>query len=84
MQELLNDFDGTIGTEHQTSNNVRTDLTVRTDLVVNSELDRQIARLLILHPSLQIKFRQNDLASLNDETKLILLEDMRDVLGICR
>jgi hypothetical protein len=35
-----------------------------------------------LNPELRVKFRNQDLASLDDPTKEALLEDMNKVLGI--
>ena len=55
---------------------------VKTDFIVSSELDKQLARLLLLHPDLQVKFRSNNIASLDEDTKRQLLEDMREILGI--
>lgn len=47
-----------------------------------SPLDLQIVRLLTLHPPLQVRFRNQDIASLDDATKRVLLEDINSVLGI--
>ena len=52
------------------------------NVAVASELDRHIVRLLALHPELQVKFRNQDLASIDDATKETLLQDMNKVLGI--
>jgi hypothetical protein len=52
------------------------------DVKVKSDLDKHIVRLLALNPELQVKFRNQDLASLDDRTKEMLLADMNQVLGI--
>jgi len=46
------------------------------------ELAREIAALKALHPDLQLEFRDRDLNSMSGETKLALLQDMREALGI--
>lgn len=75
-------FDEIIGGGTLSENDIRSDLSVPENLVVESELDKQVARLLILHPELQLKFRQNNVAKLDDETKRVLLAHMREFLGI--
>lgn len=60
----------------------RQDTDYLANVTVESELDKHIIRLLGLHPELRVKFRNQDLASLNDSTKKLLLEDMNKVLGI--
>ena len=77
-------FDGFAGGGPPSSDALRSTLVVPQDLVVKSDLDKQVARLLILHPDLQIKFRNNNLANLDDQTKRELLQDMREVLGIAQ
>ena len=61
---------------------VRDDSVLLRDLKVTSELDRHIVRLLSLHKSLRMRFRNQDLACLDDATKLALLDDINDLLGI--
>jgi hypothetical protein len=61
---------------------VRTDLDDLDNVVVRSDLDLHIVRLLALHPKLKVRFRSQDLSSLDDETKRTLLDDMNSVLGI--
>ncbi len=61
---------------------VRKEVTGLENVAVASDLDRHIVRLLGLHPELRVKFRNQDLASLNDSTKEALLDDMNKVLGI--
>lgn len=75
-------FDGVVGGVGLSENATRTELSIPKDLVVSSALDKQVARLLILHPELRLKFRNNNLACLADETKRVLLKDMQDILGI--
>lgn len=75
-------FDGFIGGGELPKNCIREDITEPKDLIVSSELDRRMARLLTLHPQLRVKFRNNDLASLDGETKEALLQDMCNILGI--
>ena len=63
-------------------NHLRKDLDNLSSVVAHSELDLHIVRLLALHPSLKVRFRNHDLASLDDATKRALLDDMNDVLGV--
>ncbi len=61
---------------------VRDDLDDLSEVVVKSDLDLHIVRLLALHPELKVRFRNQDLASLDDATKRVLLSDMNQVLGL--
>ena len=61
---------------------VRDDVATVRDLKVDSDLDRHIVRLLTLHPQLQVRFRNHDLARLDEATKQALLQDLNDSLGI--
>lgn len=60
----------------------RKDLDDLSDVVVKSDLDLHIVRLLAAHPALKVRFRNQDLASLDDATKTVLLSDMNAVLGV--
>jgi hypothetical protein len=51
-------------------------------LKTDSDLDRHIVQLLALHSSLRLRFRNQDLTTLDDATKRALLKDMNQVLGI--
>lgn len=51
-------------------------------LDAKTALDRQIVRMMALHPNLQIRFRSQDLSQLDDSTKQTLLGDMNRLLGI--
>lgn len=51
-------------------------------LKTDSDLDRHIVQLLALHPTLRVRFRNQDLTALDDGTKRTLLQDMNQVLGI--
>ena len=75
-------FDGVVGGVDLSTKNTRKDISIPKDLIVSSALDRRMAQLLTLHPELQVKFRNNNLSSLDDETKKALLQDMQDILGI--
>lgn len=46
------------------------------------DLGREIAALKALHPKLRVRFRQTDLSAMSEETKRLLLQDMRAALGI--
>ena len=46
------------------------------------DIDRDIATLKALHPEIEIRFRQDDLAHMSRHTKRLLLEQMRELLGI--
>lgn len=60
----------------------RTDMDDLSTVVAKSELDLHIVRLLGAHPALKVRFRNQDLASLDDSTKRTLLNDMKAVLGV--
>ena len=62
--------------------NLRKNLDDLTTVVAKSDLDLHILRLLALHPALKVRFRNHDLASLDDATKQVLLNDMNQVLGV--
>jgi hypothetical protein len=62
--------------------NVRTDLYDLSAVRVKSELDLHIVRVLELHPKLKVRVRNYDLASLDHDTKMILLDDINGVLGV--
>jgi|SoiMetStandDraft_2_1073263.scaffolds.fasta_scaffold148534_1 hypothetical protein len=62
--------------------NVRADLDDLSAVRVQSELDLHIVRVLELHPKLKVRFRNYDLASLDHNTKTILLDDINAVLGV--
>lgn len=62
--------------------NLRDDLNDLRGIVVKSELDLRIVRLLELHPKLKVRFRNQDLASIDDATKQTLLDDLNAVLGV--
>lgn len=76
------DFVPVIGGVDLPEDHRRTDLTELSDVNVHSELDRQITRLLALHPTIQVAFRNQDLDRLSDDTKRSLLGDINDLLGI--
>lgn len=61
---------------------IRQDVDALRDLKAASELDRHIVRLLSLHGNLHIRFRNHDLAALDEATKRSLLADINDLLGI--
>lgn len=48
----------------------------------SSDLDAHIARLLALYPDTGVAFRRQDLASVDQATKLALLDGLNHVLGI--
>lgn len=52
------------------------------DLKITTDIDRHLVRLLTLHPDLQVAFRCQDLATLDESTKRDLLHDNNDLLGI--
>ena len=62
--------------------NLRKDLDDLSMVNATSDLDLHIVRLLALHPSLKVRFRNHDIASLDDATKQVLLNDMNHVLGV--
>ena len=66
----------------RTPKDLRKDLDDLSDVAVESDLDLHIVRLLALHPELKLRFRNQDLASIDEGTKRALLADMNEVLGI--
>ncbi len=74
-------FDGLIGGRKLSKKYIREDISELKGSELQSELDRKIARLMILHPEL-VRFRNNSLSGLDELTKKALLEDMYDVLGV--
>ena len=71
-----------IGRLGRTPKNLRKDIGDLRDVVVDSDLDLHIARLAALHPELNLRFHNDDLASLDEATKVVLLEDIYRVLGV--
>lgn len=61
---------------------LRGDVDDLSTVVAESDLDLHIVRLLGLHPNLKVRFRNHDLAALDDATKRALLDDMNEVLGV--
>ncbi len=82
MPKLADDFIPVTGGADLPDSRFRDDMDHLRDLVVDSDLDRRIVQLLALHPKLRVRFRNQDLASLDVATKQALLTDMNDVLGI--
>ncbi len=82
MPKLADDFVPVTGGVDLPKARFRDDMDHLRDLVVDSDLDRHIVRLLVLHPKLRVRFRCQDLTSLDAATKKALLADMNDVLGI--
>lgn len=66
----------------KTPKNIRRDLNDLANVVVKSAIDLHIIRLLELHPKLEVRFRNQDLASLDQITKETLLRDLNTVLGV--
>lgn len=75
-------FDGVAGGRKLPQSRVREEVVEVGELILTSELDRRMARLLAVHPSLRVRFRNKNLATLDDQTKEALLQDMYYVLGI--
>lgn len=82
MKNTTELFDGFIGGNQPLKENIREGLFAPEGLTVSSGLDKRLAKLLTLHPELQIRFRNNNLTSLATETKEALLQDINDILGI--
>lgn len=61
---------------------LRSDLDDLDAVVATSKLDLHIVRLLALHPTLKVRFRNQDLTALDDATKQTLLDDLNQVLGV--
>ncbi len=60
----------------------RTDLFDLSNVNLHSDLDRQITRLLALHPAIRVAFKNQDLDRISDDAKRAMLSDMNDLLGI--
>jgi hypothetical protein len=75
-------FAPSVGRMKPPTRNLRRDLADLKAVAVKTELDLHIVRLLELHPNLKVRFRNQDLASIDDATKQILLEDLNRVLGL--
>jgi hypothetical protein len=76
------DFVPVTGGVDLADNYIRDDIAALRDVKVTSDLDRHIVQLLSLHRKLRVRFRNQDLSSLDDATKQDLLTDMNDLLGI--
>ncbi len=61
---------------------IRADLGDLSHVDAKSEIDLHIVRLLALNPSLKVRFRNQELASLDISTTEALLDDINSVLGI--
>ena len=77
-----NDFVPVTGGGKLHGSYLRSDTCALQDLKVASDTDRHLVRLLTLHPDMQVKFRCQDLALLDDNTKRDLLKDINRLLGI--
>lgn len=75
-------FDDVLGGREIPRSFIREDVVESNHLIVSSALDKRMARFIIIHPKLKIRFRNNNLASLSDTTKEALLKDIQYVLGI--
>lgn len=60
----------------------RADIAGLSTLKATSSIDKHIVRLLSLHPDLNVQFRNQDLSVLGDATKLAIIEDINEILGI--
>jgi hypothetical protein len=76
------DFVPVTGGATLADDDVRGDMEGLRDLKVESELDLHIVRLLRLHPTVKVGFRNQDLTRLDDQTKRAFLQDMNELLGI--
>lgn len=75
-------FAPSVGAARPPRENLRDDLDDLRAVVVKTDLDLHIVRLLELHPKLKIRFRNQDLASIDEATKRTLLDDLNIVLGV--
>jgi len=76
------DFAATAFARPLRKTHIRNDLDDLRAVVATSDLDLHIVRLLALHPTLKVGFRNQDLASLDDATKQMLLHEMNQVIGV--
>ncbi len=77
-----NFFDGVIGGGEISDDNIRQDISDPKNLIASSPLDKQLARLMILNPEVNLDFRNANLKSLDVPTKQAILRDIQQVLGI--
>lgn len=63
------EFNRLVGTMRAPKTNNRANVSDLDRIVVKSEVDLHIVRLLTLHPTLKVRFRDHDLASLDSATK---------------
>lgn len=82
MRHEYDDFVPVTGGADLPDDYIRSDLESLSDLKVESELDMHLVRLLKLHPDVQVAFRNQDLATLDDATKRAFVQDLNDLLGI--
>jgi hypothetical protein len=76
------DFAPSVGSMRAPNDIIRDDLDDLSAVKVRTALDLHIVRLLSLHPHLRVRFRNHDLASLDEVTKRTLLSDLNKVLGV--
>jgi hypothetical protein len=82
MPSFDDDFVPVVGGVELPGSQVRRGIVGLESSGVQTDLDRDILRLLALHPRLRVRFRKRNLAAMDALTKQTLLEDMRDMLGI--
>lgn len=75
-------FDSVIGGRKLPEQVIRRDIAPAADFIVRSEMDRLIARLLLLHPQLQDEYPDKDIASLSEDRKRAIIKEIYNALGI--
>ena len=58
------------------------DCALKDATIPGDSLGKEIAALRSLHPDLRLRFRERDLDAMDRETKLLLLQQMRELLGL--
>lgn len=82
MASAHDDFVPVTGGVDLPQDRIRGDMDQLRGLVAITDPDKHIARLLALHPDLRRKFGDPDLATLDEQAKRTLLEEMNELPGI--
>lgn len=82
MKHKYEPFDDIIGRQKDSLREIPEDIIIPDIKDINSEVDKEIAVLLALHPQIKAKFRKNKLSSLSEEDKKEFLRTIQTLLDI--
>lgn len=82
MKYKYEPFDDIIGGKASSLQEVSKDIEISDIKDINSEVDKEIAVLLALHPQIKAKFRKNKLSSLSEDDKKEFLRTIQTLLDI--